>query len=172
MTNPLRCSLRSIAGVFRVPLLGLQLGCVAVLPYQPQENLVSKDGFETVKARLSELLTRSVQPQVTSVEVTEEFVRYGWTQTVMGPFYAPMTTGGLVQIFYANVARIEVYENHNVFLWGPGDQRVDKILFANDQDAKALADSITSWRAARRPGYRCFSSPSRRRAREVASRLR
>lgn len=131
-------------------LLGLQAipsGCIAVVSYQPEEGLVAKSGFQQVQARLSELLGRAVVPRISAVEVTEVFLRYGWTETVLGPFYNPMTTSHEAQIFYANVARIEVYENHNVFLWGPGDGRVDKILFSNGDDAKLLADCIASLRA-------------------------
>jgi hypothetical protein len=124
-------------------------GCVAVVPYEPKSDLVSARGKEEAGRQLAVLLNRAVQPRVTSVAVTDDFVEYGWQETYPGPFYVPVTASHLTQIFFANVARIEVYENFNVFLWAPGDARVDKVLFATLEDAKGYADWIASMRSAR-----------------------
>lgn len=139
-----------------LPLLGrLALGaacfvgasCVAVVPYEARAGLVQEQSFEAVRRLLSEVSTRAINPHITTVEVTDEFFFYGWTETYLGPFYVPVTSSHQNQIFYANIGRIELYENHNVFIWGPGDQRVDKVLFARPEDAKTFIDCLVSLQA-------------------------
>lgn len=133
-----------------VPLAGLAAaGCIAVVPYAPRTTLIADQGLQDVKRLLFEVSTRALNPHITVVDANEEFFCYGWTETFLGPFYTPVTASHKNTIFYVNVSRIEIYENNNVFIWGPGDQRVDKILFGSLEDAKLFADCLTSLKATR-----------------------
>lgn len=124
-------------------------GCVAVVPYEPNATLVSAGGRKQAEELLTSTLLRAIVPRITAVEVREDRVEFNWTETHPGPFYVPVTTAGLTQIYFGNIGRIEVYENFNVFVWGPGDSRVDKVLFTTLEDAKSFADLLMSFRAAR-----------------------
>jgi hypothetical protein len=132
-------------------LLGsaLATGCVAVVPYQPDESVVTKMGPEEAKRKLSDILSRATIPHVSAVNVTDDFVEYEWQQSVPGPFFAPIVTANKTQIRYVNIGRIELYANNYVFVWWPGDQRRDEICFATPEEAKQVADLLMSFRAAR-----------------------
>lgn len=133
-------------------LLGgaLSTGCVSVVPYQPNEGLVTSLGQEAAKSKLAEILRRATIPAVSAVNVTDDYVEYHWQQMVPGPFWAPMAAGNAVtQISYANIGRIQIHENHHIFIWGPGDNRRDEIRFATADDAREFSDLLMSFRAAR-----------------------
>ena len=126
-------------------------GCVSVVPYAPNTTLVDARGFPEIHRTASEVLNRALDPHITTVDITEAYLQYGWTGTYVGPFWNPITTSHESRIYFANVARVELYANHNVFVWGPQDQRVDKILFATSEDACLFLDCLMSLRATRKP---------------------
>jgi hypothetical protein len=132
-------------------LLGsaLSTGCVSVVPYQPDEGLVTQLGQDAAKRELSDTLSRAILPRVSAVNATDDYVEYDWQQSHPGPFFAPIVTGNKTQIRYANIGRIEIYANNYVFVWWPGDQRRDEVQFANPEDARKFADLLMSFRAAR-----------------------
>src|SRR5262249_3299247 len=47
---------------------------------------------------------------------------------------------------FVNLSRVEVYENHVVFIRGTGDQVLSKIHYGTDQDAKLFADLLMGFR--------------------------
>src|SRR5262245_22395520 len=109
----------------------LACGCIKQIAYSPNESLVQSLGVDKARQDLEIVLARSVEPKVTSSEVTDDYLDYRWTQTALGPFYQTISSTVEARIYFENLSRIEVYENHNVFLWAPGDSRVDKVRFAN-----------------------------------------
>jgi hypothetical protein len=134
-------------GILAIALPALALGCMQPIQYAPNEGVVQSLGPEKAKQELQILMARSVEPQIGMVEAKDESVHYRWNQHAMGAFYQTITTSVDTEIFYANLNRIEIYENHNVFIWGPGDSRVDKVRFATAEEAKRFADLLTSFRA-------------------------
>ena len=123
-------------------------GCISVVPYQPNEGLVAAKGAPEVSKTCAEVMNRAVDPHVTAIDVTEEFIRYAWIQSSMGPFYTTINTPAENRIYYVNVARVELYKNNNVYVWAPADSRVDKILFSNPEDAKLFLDCLLSLKSA------------------------
>lgn len=133
-----------------VCLVGLSTGCISVVQYAPNEGLVQTKGVEDVRKQLGEVMNRSVNPHVTATEVTDEYLQYNWSEAYMGAWYQQVTTSHQNRIYFANLSRVEIYENNNVYLWWPNDQRVDKLLFASMEDAKLFVDCVSSLRAARK----------------------
>jgi len=153
-SSPLRPGARKLTNVlvFLVLVLLASLpaaGCIAVVPYQPRSALVAEQGLPEVKRLLSEVTRRAINPHITTVDVQDDFLWYSWTETYPGPFYVPVTTSHQNQIYFANIGRIELYENNNVYVWGPGDSRRDMVLFADANDAKLFIDCLNSLKAAR-----------------------
>jgi hypothetical protein len=130
-----------------IALSALGTGCMKPIQYTPNEGLVPSLGTDQAKQELQILMARSVEPLIGLVEAKDDSVHYRWNQQSMGAFYQTITTSVDTEIFYANLNRIEIYENHNVFVWGPNDSRVDKIRFASAEEAKRFADLLMSFRA-------------------------
>lgn len=122
-------------------------GCMTPIPYTPDENLVQTLGPEKAKEELQIVLSRAIEPQIGMAELTEDSLHYRWIQTHLGAFYQSVTNAIDTQIFFANLSRVEIYENHNVFLYGPNDSRVDKVRFATAEDARRFADLLLSFKA-------------------------
>ncbi len=128
----------------------LSSGCVAVINYQPQEKLIDEIGFEEGGRRLQEVMTRASAPRITSANVAEDFFTYIMQQPILGPYGIHMGYNPIpMQIFYVNIGRLEIYENHYVFLRAADDSIISQVLFATDQDAKTYADLVMSLRARR-----------------------
>jgi len=123
-------------------------GCISVVPYEPNVGLVAAKGAPEVNRICAEVMNRAVNPHVTAVDVTDEYLRYAWIQTQMGPFYTEINTPAENRIYYVNLARVEIYQNFNVYVWGPQDSRVDKVMFSNMEDAKLFADCLMSLKSA------------------------
>jgi hypothetical protein len=122
-------------------------GCVTVVPYQADEGTVDRLGLEDAKKKLAEVMNRAMDPRIATVEPRDDTVRYTWQITTPGAFYVPVTTTNFTEIFYRNIGRFELYDNNYVFIWGLNDARVDKVLFANQEDARAFVDLLMSMRA-------------------------
>jgi hypothetical protein len=122
-------------------------GCVTVVPYQADEGTVDRLGLEDAKKKLAEVMNRAMDPRIATVEPRDDSVRYTWQITNPGAFYVPVTTTNFTEIFYRNIGRFELYENNNVFIWAPNDARVDKVMFGNQEDARAFVDLLMSMRA-------------------------
>jgi len=120
-------------------------GCVPQIAYSPNEGLLEKDGVDAGGLRLEETLSRAIAPQIASAEATAETLRYQWSQTHMGAFYQVVTTQNAAQIFFKNIARVEIYANHKVFVW-ENNNRHYEIQFAGPEDAKEFADLVMSFR--------------------------
>ncbi len=126
----------------------LAVGCPAVVSYQPNERLVVDLGVEQARKRLEETLSRSINPRVIDVQVTQEFVNYRFQQPILGPFFAQVGVQMAEnRVHFVNVSRAEVFENNVVFLRAANEIVLAQFIFANQEDAKTFADLILSFRA-------------------------
>jgi hypothetical protein len=144
--------LAGLGGIPMVAVVFLGSGCVALVDYRPDEAVVTQLGVDQARLRFAETLGRAVEPRVTDSQVTDDFYRYGWLQTVVGAWGVPM---GAVpqgrQLYFVNIDKIEVYVNNKVFVYEAGILK-DQVLFGNLDDAKRYADLVASFRARRRSG--------------------
>lgn len=137
-----------IAGAF---LLGyLCVSCVPTTSYQANEQLVGQLGIERTRQNLDEVMARSINPRVTSVEVTDEFVLYRYQQPLHGPWGIQTgTIPGENRIFFAHIGGVDIYENHLTQVRTAEKRVLGQLVFATDQDARAFADLLMSLRAQR-----------------------
>jgi hypothetical protein len=62
----------------------LSVGCPTAMQYQPNEGIVDTLGVAQAKQRLQEIVARSINPQVTESEVTDDFLQYRFRQVIAG----------------------------------------------------------------------------------------
>jgi hypothetical protein len=81
----------------------LSVGCPTAVQYQPNEGIVDTLGVAQAKQRLQEIVARSINPQVTESEVTDDFLQYRFRQVIAG-----FPTGAILEnrIHFLNVGRI------------------------------------------------------------------
>jgi hypothetical protein len=136
--------------VLQLSLFGIALpslsGCVALVQYTPDEGLAARLGEEEALRKLKEVIHRALEPRFADVQVSidEYVVTYlqGWHPYYYGPV-GPIPIG----ILYRNVSRVDIYENHKVFVYDVNGVEKQWILFANAQDARLFADLVCSLRA-------------------------
>jgi len=122
----------------------LSVGCPTAMQYQPNEGIVDTLGVAQAKQRLQEIVARSINPQVTESEVTDDFLQYRFRQVIAG-----FPTGAILEnrIHFLNVGRMEVFENNLVIVRTAGDIVLAQFVFGNNPDAKMFADLLASFRA-------------------------
>jgi S1-C subfamily serine protease len=112
----------------------LGAGCIALLDHQPNERILDTLGVDVARERLRETLLRAVSPRIQTITLTNESLEYRWHPQVGA------------HIYFVNLSRVEVYENHVVFLRGAGNQILSTLHFGTDQDAKLFADLLMGFR--------------------------
>src|SRR5262249_649439 len=114
------------------------------VPYQPNEGIIDTLGVAQAKQRLQEIVARSINPQVTESEVTDDFLQYRFRQVIAG-----FPTAGSLEnrIHFLNVGRMEVFENNLVIVRTAGDIVLAQFVFGNNPDAKMFVDLLASFRA-------------------------
>ena len=127
----------------------LSVGCPTAVPYQPNEGIVDTLGVAQAKQRLQEIVARSINPQVTESEVTDDFLQYRFRQVIAG-----FPTGAILEnrMHFLNIGRMEVFENNLVIVRTSGDIVLAQFVFGNNPDAKMFADLLASFRARRSRG--------------------
>jgi hypothetical protein len=88
-------------------------GCPTAVPYHPNEGLVDTLGVAQARQRLRAIVARSVTPQVTEADVTDDFLQYRFRQAIAG-----FPTGAILEnrVHFLNVGRIEVFANNQVIV--------------------------------------------------------
>src|SRR5262245_32049685 len=127
----------------------LGMGCPTAVQYQPDAGVVDTLGLPQAQARMKDTLLRSINPRIMEVDVTDDFLRYGYQQQIPGPWGIPMgPMPGLVmnQVAFLNVGRVEVFPNNLVFVRTSSDIVIAQVVFGNEQDAKMFADLMISFR--------------------------
>src|SRR5262249_30927455 len=129
----------------------LSVSCSTTIPYQPNEGLVATLGVAPARQRLQEIVARSINPQVTESEVTDDFLQYRYRQAIAG-----FPTGAILdnRIHFLNVGRVEVFDNNLVIIRTGGEIVLAQFIFGNYQDARMFADLLASFRAQRARGTR------------------
>src|SRR2546428_1894372 len=104
----------------------LSAGCPTAVQYQPNEGIVDTLGVVPARQRLQEIVARSVNPQVTESEVTDDFLQYRFRQAVAG-----FPTGAILEnrIHFLNVGRLEVFENNLVIIRTAGGLALARFFF-------------------------------------------
>jgi hypothetical protein len=127
----------------------LSVGCSTAVQYQPNEGIVDTLGVAQAKQRLQEIVARSINPQVTESEVTDDFLQYRFRQAIAG-----FPTGAILEnrMHFLNVGRKEVFENNLVIVRTAGDIILAQFVFGNNPDAKMFVDLLASFRARRSRG--------------------
>src|SRR5262245_41481987 len=139
--------LRAILSRAAAGSLLLIAGCVASVAYQPDERVAQTAGTADAKTRMSEILQRAREPHVTSVRPTDDYVPYFWARMAAETIINPVYVANVAEIRYSSVSEIEVYDNNWVFVWGPQKESVEKVNFSSQEDARAFADLVASFRA-------------------------
>src|SRR5262245_55028974 len=100
----------------------LSLGCPSAIQYQANEKLVDELGIPQAQQRLKYTLFRSINPPVTDVELTNDYLHYRYRQAIPGPFGAPVGfTMAENRVFFTNIGRVEAFENHLVLVRNPAE---------------------------------------------------
>jgi hypothetical protein len=122
----------------------LSAGCPAAVQYQPNEAIVDTMGVAPARQRLQEIVSRSINPQVTEAEVTDDYLLYRYRQAIAG-----FPTGAILEnrLHFLNIGRTEVFENNTVNVRTEGSIVLAQLVFGNNQDAKMFADLLASFRA-------------------------
>ena len=130
---------------------GLGTGCIATVPYEPNQAISDDLGVYEAQRRLEETLARAIEPPIIAPEVTESSFGYTFKEIIRGAYYIPMgSVENYNRIYFANVGRLELYENHYVYVYGHDDRLINKVLFGSAEDATLFIDLVWSLRN-RRP---------------------
>jgi hypothetical protein len=97
---------------------------------------------------MEEVLSRSLNPRIIDLDVTEEFVRYRY------PLDYPLGNPGAAtsaekRLVFQDISHIDVFSNHVVFVRGPAGNVLAQLVFSTGQDARMFADLAYSFRAYR-----------------------
>ena len=131
--------LMSVVGV-------LTAGCPAPIQYQPAEKLVNEWGVPQAKQRLEEVMSRAINPRIVDMDVTDAFLRYRYPLDYLLGNPSGATTMEK-RVVFRDVGRVEIFDNHVVFVWGTDGSILSQMVFTNAEDAKRFADLVFSFRA-------------------------
>jgi hypothetical protein len=125
-------------------VVALATGCVAVVPYTPNTDLVTSSNREQVQSDMRELVLRAKEPQITGLEFNDQTITIKSQAQHIGMFWQAVTSQLVNDIHLPSLQRAEVYENHYVYLYGPGDRLLIKVLFTDAADAQKFCDMMFS----------------------------
>ncbi len=138
-----------LAVLFSAALCVFATGCPATVPYEAQVFTLSDLGTFDARRELEETIARARSPRILSAHVDEFSFAWYFQGVVRG---RRERYQNYVKIYYRNVAKIDLYENNYVYLWGQSDQYLTKILFHTPEDARRFIDLIESLTARRTQG--------------------
>jgi S1-C subfamily serine protease len=91
-------------------------------------------GVDVAQEWLRETLLRAVSPPIQTITLTNESLEYKWHPLVG------------THINFVNLSRVEIFDNHVVFIRGAGDQILSILRYGTEQDAKLFADLLMGFR--------------------------
>ena len=112
-------------------------GCVQPIDYQPNTILLQELTREDATTRIREVLRRSINPHITEVTVTENFITYNIHPTTVG-----------IKLFFERIKGAQVFDNHAVFVQDISGSYSAQVFFSSAEDAKTYADLLMSFREA------------------------
>jgi hypothetical protein len=119
----------------------LSSGCPTAVQYPSNDRMIDELGLPQARQRLQEVLLRSINPKIDTVESTDEFLRYH----LAGTTYE-------VRVFFKDMQRVDVYDNRVVLVRDRQGLMLMRPLFANAADAEMFANLLVSFRAHHAPG--------------------
>jgi len=119
------------------------MGCAPMSDYHPNERAVQTLGMPEAWQRLRLVMLRAVNPQIQVVQLTEDGIVYSGTR--MLPMFVQAPASRLMA--FTNISGVDVYANHTVYVKGAAGQATDIFALASDEDAKAFADLLMSFRS-------------------------
>jgi hypothetical protein len=128
-----------------VGVLGaLGVSYAGLVPYRPNEKLINEIGVRKAEQLLKDTVSRSLNPQVVEVEVTDDFLFYRYRQKIAG-----FDTGALLEnrVHFLNVSKVQVFTNHLIIVRTANEVVLAQMLFANAETAQTFADLLMSFRA-------------------------
>lgn len=125
-------------------LVALCAGCMSPLAYTPNSGMVDQLGEEGAEAEFAKILKRSQTPEVREVTVEHDNFAYKWRGQA-GPA-GTYAHDGERAVYFANVNRIELFENFKAFLWNDGILLAD-FRFNSLGDAQRFADLVSSFKS-------------------------
>jgi hypothetical protein len=133
-------------------LAGLLSGCASVVPYTPKETVLDERAPGEAQSLLETTVARAIEPRIASAHADPngDSLHYVYIVVDRGPFGIPVGNHEeQMQLFYVNIDRIDVYDNHYVYVYGNEHRLLAKLLFDSAADAKSFADLMMSFRAQR-----------------------
>jgi hypothetical protein len=131
-----------------LPPVILLVGCVAVVPRTHEAGLVEELGIEAAQHELAEVSFRAIERPVLEVTFNDVGFIYEWESpgeagyaVGQGPLPAPRRH---VAVVFANLVRLELYENHVVYVISKGERFEGKIRFQRARDAERWCDLVNS----------------------------
>ena len=118
-------------------------GCAPMIDYHPNERAAQTLGMPEAWQRFRAVMLRAVNPQIQDVQLTEDGIVYSGTRLL--PMFVQAPAGRLMA--FVNISGVDVYANHSVYVKGAVGQATDIFVLASDQDAKAFADLLMSFRS-------------------------
>ena len=134
-----------------IALLGaLSLGCVALVPYSREDDLAEHVGREGVESELADLLIEhTVAPRVLETEFRDNSILLHVDQQFVGPYGIPVGSAAVQKpLAYRTLSKIEVYENHKVWFYGPSGHMNLELLFDAPESAVRCAQLVHALQAA------------------------
>ena len=118
-------------------------GCASMIDYHPNERAVQTLGLPEAWQRFRAVMLRAVNPQIQAVQLTDDGIVYLGIRLL--PMFVQAPAGRLMA--FVNISGVDVYANHTVYVKGAVGQATDIFVLASDQDAKAFADLLMSFRS-------------------------
>ena len=111
--------------------------------------MVETLGVAQAKQRLQEVLSRSLNPRIIDLDITEHELRYRAPTSghLMG--YQDAPTSVETRLAFVQIGRIDVHASYVVFIRDAVGNYLAHLAFATEQDAKIFADCVISFRSYR-----------------------
>lgn len=114
-------------------------GCATPVPHNPAPERYQFLDTGEVQRRMAELVMRSRDPQVGGIQFGADFFEYRFLNSSVAQ-----------QVYYANIDWLQLWDNHYVYIYGPGNQFLAKFLLWTHPEAMDLIDMIHLLRARQR----------------------
>jgi hypothetical protein len=109
---------------------------------------VDELGWDGAQGRFGELMTRCRAPRIADAAIDTKKFEFTLTGGHAGWWWGwSGAPGSKPAIYHANVGRLDIYENHKVFVLDPDGRRMTEFLFGGQEDCFLFADLVWSFRS-------------------------